>query len=79
MKIEKILEEKLNSNIVREKITSMILEKIIVFRENDKIVLEIYLNLKNKSPLKSSDYTFIRGDDVKCTKIYKINYLVKFV
>ena len=38
-----------------------------------------YLNLKNKSPLKSSDYTFIRGDDVKCTKIYKINYLVKFV
>lgn len=77
--INKILNKKLNSNMVRDKIISLILDKILVYKVNDKIKLEIYLNLKNKTPLKSKSYTFIRGDDVKCTRVYNVYYDVDVI
>lgn len=77
IELENYLKEKINSNQILEKIISIILDKIIVLKENNTIKLKIYLNypIKDFESLEKN-YYFKRGEDTKCTKRYSIKYKV---
>lgn len=83
--LDNILRQKINNASTESKITSLLLDHIMVSKSNynkNNIELTIFLSYKmnnkeNKLPPISSSYTFKRGYDTKSTKRYSVSYQVK--
>ena len=76
--LKEVIQNKINSLQVLEKIIDLLLKYIYVSKEGEIIKLDIYLNYKiNK--LINEKYEFKRGFDTKGTKRYFINYQVRYL
>lgn len=73
--IESIIVKKISSKSTFDKLLSLLLQKIVVSKDNKSIKLEIYLNYKNL-PSKELTYTFKRINNTKESKSFIINYQV---
>ena len=74
--IKKIIEDKVKTKKIEEKIISLLLKEIRVSRIEEKIYLDIYLNYLIEKEL-YINYEFKRGFDTKGTKRYIVYYEVK--
>lgn len=78
--LESIIKSKTSSNSTIDKITSLLLERIVVSKiNNDKnnMKLNIFLSYKEKKQLfLKKNYEFKRGYDTNSTKRYKVYYQV---
>jgi len=72
--LKKEIIELFKSNVVRWDIIRLLLNKIVVYGDFDKIKLDIYLNVICNWCDKI--YEFMRGNDVVSTKRYKVLYCV---
>ena len=76
--IKKSINLILDNSTTKNNLINLILDKILVSTNKESIDLEIYLNIKKSLPLLKEKYTFNRGNDTKCTKRYKVNYIVNY-
>lgn len=74
--IKKIIEDKVKTKKIEEKIISLLLKEIRVSKIAEKIYLDIYLNYLIEKEL-YINYEFKRGFDTKGTKRYIVYYEVK--
>ena len=68
----------IDSKGIFNKIVELLLEKIIVYFDNnrDNICLDVFFNYKTKDKIDELNYEFKRGYDTRGTKRYSVNYLV---
>lgn len=77
-KLEHLIDKKLTSKNTFKNIVSLLLEKIVVSKENDDISLIIYMRYKIANVI-SYNYSFKRGYNTKGTKRYKVIYKVQCI
>ena len=72
--INKKIIEKLKDKNINKLIIPILLDKIIVSKKNNKILLKIFINIKKEI---SKEYEFKRGYDTKNTPRYIVKYLIE--
>ena len=75
--LEKYINEKLLSENIFYNILTLLIDKIVVSKEDNTIFLNVKSTYKIPDNI-TKKYIFTRGKNIKSTKMYNITYLLKF-